>query len=182
PSRSASMSVSLVLRAASSGASSRASSGAGDDSFDLPVAVIKHHDQGAGRNRGRDTDARLAQGHQIGDPNPQGGFRLHLRLEGQPPDVHPAEVPAHTLQEVADELLELLVGGGTLSQAAVQVEVHAPLQSEIEHEGSRLPAEAAPEPSRVAIGERLKELLRRLERLVAGELHGGAPSAGWRVE
>src|SRR2546423_5601010 len=170
-SRSASMAISLVLRHASSGASSRA----GDDPFHLPVAALEDHDKGAGRNRGRNTDARLAQGHQVGDPNPHGGFRLHLRLERQPLDVHPAQVPAHTLEEITDELLELLIVGGTLSQAAVQVAVHAPLQPEVEHEGSRLPAEAAPEPSGVAAGERLKEPLRGLERLVAGGPPWGEP-------
>src|SRR2546421_2911163 len=175
---SASMSVSLTLRHDASRASSRA----GNDPFDLPVAVLKDHDKGAGRNRRRNTDARLAQGHQIGDPNPQDGLGLHLRLERQPLDVHPAQVPAHTLEEITDELLELLIVGGTLSQAAVQVEVHAPLQPEVEHEGSRLPAEAAPEPSGVAAGERLKEPLRGLERLVAGDLHGGEPVLGWQGE
>src|SRR5712692_7481059 len=168
---SASMPVSLSLRHDAPQVPSRA----GDDPFHFPVVALQDHDQGAGGNRRHNADAWLAKGHQVGDPDPQGGFRLHLRLEGQPLDIHPAQVPAHTLEEVAHELLELLVGGGTLSQTAVQVEVHAPLQPDIEHVRSRLFAEAVPEPSRVVTGERLKEPLRRLERLVAGDLHGGEP-------
>src|SRR5207244_10515538 len=177
-SRSASMAVSPERRPARS----RGSSGVGDDPFDSPVAVLQDHDQGAGRNRRHYADVRITKGRQVGDPNPHGGFRLHLRLEGQPLDIHAAQVPAHALEEVADELIELLVGGGTLSQTAVQVEVHTPLQPEIEHEGPRLVAETVPQSSGVVAGEGLKEPLRRLERLIARDLQGGEPKLEGRGE